>query len=142
MSDRDAASRVRPDVALAEGTRFQGLLVLTRSARIDGHLRGEVCADDAVEIGAKGIVEADLDASEISIDGKVKGDVVARGAIVLGRESRVLGDVVAAKLRMAEGARIDGRVRCGTPPPAPTGEPPDSHAANPTESGDPGPPAS
>lgn len=145
MSDReerDPAAGAPLEVALAEGMSFDGLLVLTRSARIDGHARGSVCADGAVEVGATGVVEADLDACDVAIEGRVAGDVVARGAIALGRGAAVVGDVTAPTLRMAEGARIDGRVQCGEAAVAPATPHPAPSAGIPCESRDPGSSAS
>lgn len=145
MSDRDESERsvgAPLEVALAEGMSFDGLLVLTRSARIDGHSRGSICADGAVEVGAKGWVEADLDASYVVIDGRVQGDVAAQSAITLGRDAAVLGDLTAPKLRMAEGARIEGRVRCGGTPPASVDTPRVASAENPGDRRDPGSSAS
>jgi cytoskeletal protein CcmA (bactofilin family) len=141
MSDRnghDPAAGARLEVALAEGMSFDGLLVLTRPARIDGHTRGSVCADGAVEVGANGWVEADLDACDVVIEGRVDGDVAARSAITLGRGAAVVGDLSAPNLRMAEGARIEGRVRCGEASAAPREAPAVPPSENPRESRDPG----
>ena len=140
--ERDPSTGARLEVALAEGMSFDGLLVLTRSARIDGHARGSICADGAVEVGANGVVEADLDACDVAIDGRVEGDVASRRAVALGRGAAVVGDLTTPKLRMDEGARIEGRVRCGEVPAASAGAQPVPSAENPAESRDPGSSAS
>lgn len=145
MSDgdaRDPAVGAPREVALAEGMSFDGLLVLTRSARIDGHTRGAICADGAVEVGAGGWVEADVDACEVVIEGRVRGDVAAETAITLRRGAAVVGDLIAPKLRMAEGASIEGRVRCGEAPAASADAHPAAPARKPGESRDPGASAS
>jgi cytoskeletal protein CcmA (bactofilin family) len=110
-----SADRREPEEALAEGMRFEGLLVLPRAARIDGHVGGEVLAGASLEVGETGTVEADLEAEAVVVHGCVLGDVLARESIELGPGAVVRGDITAPRLAIAEGARVDGRCHCGGP---------------------------
>ena len=103
------------EVALAEGMTFEGLLVLPKPARIDGRVTGEVLASGAVEVGASGVVEADLEVSDATVHGRVKGWIRAERSIALGSGAVVEGDLRAPRLSIAEGARVDGRCDCGAP---------------------------
>jgi len=94
---------------------FEGLLVLPRAARIDGHVGGEVLAGGPVWVGPGGEVDADLEADTMVVEGRVNGNLRARHAIALGPTAVVRGDLAAPLLRIAEGARIDGRCICGVP---------------------------
>jgi cytoskeletal protein CcmA (bactofilin family) len=129
-----AAGSSEPDVALAEGMRFDGLLVLPRAARIDGHVGGEVCASGSVEVGAHGVVEARLEASAVIVEGRVMGDVRARDSIVLGPAAVIHGDLAAPRLAMAEGARVNGRCHCGEVPPTRSDSTADASSAAPDPS--------
>jgi len=124
------------EVALAEGMRFEGLLVLPKAARIDGRVGGEVCAGAAVWVGASGVVEADLEAESVVIEGRVEGDVRAWDRVELGPAAVVIGDIAAPRLVIAEGARVEGRCHCGAAPPASESgsavlEPPDPRSSAP-----------
>jgi cytoskeletal protein CcmA (bactofilin family) len=108
------ASDAEPvEVTLGAGMAFEGLLVLPRRARIDGRIGGEVLAGGPVWVGPTGEVEADLEADSVVVEGRVHGNLRARHSIALGPAAVVRGDLVAPRLRVAEGARVDGRCACG-----------------------------
>ena len=92
---------------------FQGLLVLPKAGRIDGRVSGAVLAGASVYVGPTGVVEADLEADAISVEGRVHGNLYARTSIELGPAAVVTGDLLGPRMRIAEGARIDGRCRVG-----------------------------
>lgn len=104
-----------PETALREGMTFEGLLVLPRAARIDGRIRGQVLAGETVWVGPTGIVLADLHADSVVVEGHVAGNLQARSAIALGPGAVVRGDVTAPRLKMADGALVNGLCRCGEP---------------------------
>lgn len=110
-------SDAQPEPVLLEGMRFEGLLVLPRHARIDGHVRGEVLAGGTVWVGPSGVVEADLEADAVIVEGRVEGDVRALRSISLGPDAAVRGGLHAPVLEMEEGARVEGRCQCGPRPP-------------------------
>jgi len=116
MSSSARAAEIGPgggESFLGEGTSFEGLLVLPHAARIDGHVRGEVKAQGALCIGPSGTVEADLAVASVVVEGRVRGDLRATASIALGPGARVDGDLAAPRLSIAEGARVNGRCRCG-----------------------------
>jgi cytoskeletal protein CcmA (bactofilin family) len=113
MPERGGAAP--PELVLAEGMSFAGLLVLPNDARIDGRIAGEVLASGSVEVGATGVVEADLEVSDVVVHGRVMGGIRARRSISLEPGAVVEGDIRAPHLSMAEGARVDGLCHCGAP---------------------------
>jgi cytoskeletal protein CcmA (bactofilin family) len=105
--------RERLDVALGPEMSFAGLLVLPKPARIDGRVAGTVMAGASVWVGASGVVEADLEADTIVVEGTVRGNIRARSSIELGRDAVVDGDLIGPRMQVAEGACVNGRLRCG-----------------------------
>jgi cytoskeletal protein CcmA (bactofilin family) len=103
------------DVALGPDMAFDGLLVLPKSARIDGRVKGSVMAGASVWVSATGVVEADLEADAIVVEGSVHGDLRARRSIELGPEAVVSGDLTGPRVVVAEGACVNGRCRVGSP---------------------------
>jgi len=107
-------ARAEPiELALGPGMAFVGLLVLPKAARIDGRVGGKVLAGGPVWVGPSGQVDADLEADTMVVEGRVNGSLRARHAIALGPTAVVSGDLATPRLRVAEGALIDGRCACG-----------------------------
>ncbi|HKA15352.1 MAG TPA: polymer-forming cytoskeletal protein [Myxococcota bacterium] len=100
-------------VALGPNMAFEGLLVLPKPARIDGRMAGTVMAGASVWVGASGVVEADLEASEIVVEGSVRGDLRARTSIELSASAVVDGDLTGPRVIVADGACVNGRWRVG-----------------------------
>ena len=103
------------DVAVAEGASFEGLVVLPRGARIEGAVTGRIQANGEVWVGPTGRIETDIVAPSVVVEGSVQGHIRASGRLRLGPSAEVLGDVEAGALEIAEGARVNGRCRCGRP---------------------------
>jgi cytoskeletal protein CcmA (bactofilin family) len=101
------------EVALGPDMSFAGLLVLPKPARIDGRVAGTVMAGASVWVGAQGVVEADLEADTIVVEGTVRGDIRARSSIELGPDAVVEGDLIGPRMVVADGACVNGRLRCG-----------------------------
>ena len=65
---------------------------------------------NAVTIGAKGRVSAQVLARLISIEGEVDGNLVAEELIMLKKSARVRGDLVAPRVVIEDGARFKGTI--------------------------------
>jgi len=101
------------DVALGPDMAFDGLLVLPKSARIEGRAMGTVLAGASVWVGATGVVEADLEAEAIVVEGSVQGSLRARTSIELGPGAVVNGNVSAPRISVSDGAQVNGRCKVG-----------------------------
>jgi len=101
------------DIALGADMAFEGLLVLPKSARIEGRVAGTVLAGASVWVGASGVVEADLEAEAIVVEGCVHGDLRARTSIELGPGAVVTGNLVGPRIAVADGAQVNGRCKVG-----------------------------
>ncbi len=103
-----------PDIGppvVAAGARFQGLLVLTDPARIDGSVKGEIIAAGPLWISSSARVRARVEADEVIVGGQVVGTVEARTRIELLATARVRGELVTPRISLADGCVLEGRCR-------------------------------
>jgi len=78
---------------------------------IEGRVEGKIqLAQNAVTIGAKGRLSAEVVARAILIDGEVDGDLTAEEQIVLRKGGRVRGDLTAPRVTIEDGARFKGSI--------------------------------
>lgn len=101
---------------LGKGTRISGTLVFEGPSRIEGHVEGEVSAQDTLTVGESAVVNARIKGSLIVIHGTVTGDVVAQTRLEISAPGKVIGDVTTPCLVINEGAILEGRcsMRAGT----------------------------
>ena len=105
----DRLHRDEPCV-VAAGTRFEGLLSFEGMARIEGDLFGEIAGEGTLEVGPQAYVEAEVDVDTLSVEGALLGRVRARRQINVRAGARVAASIETARLIVASGARVDGRV--------------------------------
>jgi cytoskeletal protein CcmA (bactofilin family) len=112
-----AATVVRGEIAGEEDLMVEG--------RVEGKIH---LPQNAVTVGAKGRVAAEVHARVILIDGEVEGNLVAEEQVVIRRSGRVRGDLVAPRVSIEDGARFKGSIdmepkRAAAPAPAPAPRP-------------------
>jgi len=93
-----------------KGSTVDGKIRINGSVRIDGKLKGEVEATEAVIIGETGIIEGDIKAKEVNISGKCTGSIVAENRVLLHASAEINGDIKCKKLVVDEGVIIDGNI--------------------------------
>lgn len=90
---------------------LQGELSGNEDLLIEGRVQGRIqLPQNAVMVGAKGRVSAQVLARLISIEGEVDGNLVAEELIVLKKSARVRGDLVAPRVVIEDGARFKGTI--------------------------------
>jgi len=78
---------------------------------VEGRIEGKILLrQNALTVGAKGRVSAEVHARAVLIDGEVEGNIVAEEQIVLRRSGRVHGDLVAPRVTIEDGARFKGSI--------------------------------
>lgn len=93
---------------------------------VEGRVEGRIdLRQNAVTIGAKGQLAAEVLARVVLIDGEVDGNLTAEEQIVLRKSGRVRGDMCAPRVTIEDGARFKGSIdmepkaaRAATPAPA------------------------
>lgn len=78
-------------------------------------LHGELLTRGKIVVGPQGKVRANLSATEIDISGMVEGNVTAVQKLNLCTHAKLHGNITAAKLVVAEGASVCGRLEIGHP---------------------------
>ena len=110
--DRDAG---RPDEAsgtsafLGKGSRVTGKLVFEGPARIEGHVEGEISAQDTLVIGEGAVVNAQIVGSAVVVHGRVTGDVTARKKLEIRAPGKLFGNITTPSLVIHEGVIFEGQ---------------------------------
>lgn len=94
---------------IGSGTVVEGKIKVRNSVQIDGHIKGNLEADEHVSIGPDGVIEGELIGGNIAIGGRVEGRVTSRGHLHMVSGGVVIGDVFYTSIEVDRGAVIDGR---------------------------------
>ncbi len=93
-------------------TQIVGEVQIQESVRIDGHLKGQVCAASdqavAVVVSPTGHVEGDIVAHRVVVAGRVSGQIHAKDRVELHAGCLVQGDVRYGSIAIEHGARMLG----------------------------------
>jgi cytoskeletal protein CcmA (bactofilin family) len=95
---------------IGPGLSIEGELTSEEEVVIHGTLRGSLSTNDAVSVGADGVVEADVNAASLGVAGTLTGNVTANERVDIQAGGRLIGDVKAARLTIADGASFKGNV--------------------------------
>ena len=96
---------------VGKALRIEGHIVSDDNLTIDGNVEGTiVVGDHTLTVGPGATVKADLTARTITVSGSVIGKVRAHELLDLKATGSVVGEIVAARLRMADGAVVAGPV--------------------------------
>jgi cytoskeletal protein CcmA (bactofilin family) len=118
MFERDRESS-RPDEAsgtsafLGKGSRVTGKLVFEGPARIEGHVEGEISAQDTLVIGEGAVVNAQIVGAAIVVHGRVTGDVTARKKLEIRAPGKLFGNITTPSLVIHEGVIFEGQCTMG-----------------------------
>ena len=94
---------------LGASADLEGKLSSKGNLRLDGTFTGTLEIEGNILVGETAIINADIEARNISIAGAVRGNVTGNKVQLL-RTGRIWGDIRAAALTTEEGAFIDGRI--------------------------------
>jgi cytoskeletal protein CcmA (bactofilin family) len=98
-----------------------GTLTVDGDVRIEGTLEGEVSATGEVNVHSTGTAHAQISARDIVVSGVVEGNIVARELVTLDESASFAGEIRAARLRVDDGATLNGTITmtpAGVAPPA------------------------
>jgi cytoskeletal protein CcmA (bactofilin family) len=99
---------------IGHGTQFKGNFTFSDGLRVDGHVIGNVVAEEGsktmVVIMDDGVVHGEVRAGHVIVNGQVRGPVYATELLELQPKARVHGDVHYAALEMHQGAQVEGNL--------------------------------
>ena len=95
---------------LADGCSFQGRMFLQGESRVGGHVEGSVICDGVLTVEESAGITGDLNGVVVLFNGRIDGNLRASDLLRLSPTARVYGDVLAKRLVVEDGARIEGRV--------------------------------
>ena len=98
---------------ISEEAYFHGVLSAKCSLRIEGVVEGDVTDAIRVEVGPKGRIKGNVAAESLVLAGTIEGDVSATHSVELFAQARLIGNLRTQKLKVEEGAVLEGCVVMG-----------------------------
>ena len=98
---------------LGKGSRVTGKLVFEGAVRIEGHVEGEITAQDTLTIGESAIVNAQVNGTSVVVHGKVTGDITARKRLEIRAPGKVFGNISSPSVVINEGVVFEGQCTMG-----------------------------
>jgi cytoskeletal protein CcmA (bactofilin family) len=96
---------------LGKGIELEGRLSFQETARIDGHLKGEISSGGTLIVGEEALIEATIHTSTIVIYGEIHGDIIADSRVEIHAPAKVFGNIQAPAIVVDEGAHLEGMTR-------------------------------
>ena len=94
---------------LGKGSRASGKLTFEGTVRIEGHVEGEITAQDALTIGEGAVVNAHITGASVMVHGNVTGDITARKRLEIRAPGKVFGNISTPSLVIHEGVVFEGQ---------------------------------
>lgn len=94
---------------IGEGAEVEGNFSALGSARIDGHIGGNVSVEGTLIVGVSGRISGDVNADAVIVGGEVAGNIIAPKKAELTNTAKVLGDIQTAVIVIDEHAVFQGK---------------------------------
>jgi cytoskeletal protein CcmA (bactofilin family) len=105
----EPAQEIDPVPRVGGATTFTGKIVADEDLEVHGTVEGSIILDQhELTVGARGLVEADVEARSVIVIGRVTGNVVATDVVEVKCGGVIGGDVMAPRVIMADGAIVIG----------------------------------
>jgi len=117
MTKKTPSPRTAPPEAvisiIGAGMTLVGDTDTDGSLRVEGTIRGNVRAGKSVVVGRGGFVDGSVFTQDAVIAGRVSGGIHAESRLELQATSEVAGEIVAPRMQVEEGAKVQGQVAIG-----------------------------
>ena len=104
----------RIDCLIGAGTTIEGNVTFSGGLRVDGHVRGNIVAEDTkggtLVVSEQARVEGEIRVPHVVINGNICGPVYCADYVELQPKATVMGDVYYNTLEMQLGAVVEGRL--------------------------------
>src|SRR5262245_34366334 len=98
---------------LGKGSRVTGKLAFEGTVRIEGHVEGEISAQDTLIIGESAVVNAQITGTSVVVHGRVTGDVTARKRLEIRAPGKLFGNINTPSLIIHDGVIFEGQCSMG-----------------------------
>lgn len=98
---------------LGKGSRVTGKLVFEGTVRIEGHVEGEITAQDTLTVGETAVLNAQITGGSVIVHGKVTGDITARKRLEIRAPGKVFGNISTPSLVIHDGVIFEGQCTMG-----------------------------
>lgn len=104
----------RIDCLIGATTRIEGNVLFAGGLRVDGTIRGNVCAQPGqsgtLVVSEEACIEGEVQAAHVVVNGTINGPLTATETLELQANSKVKGDVRYKSIEMHQGAVVEGRM--------------------------------
>lgn len=77
---------------------------------IRGTVKGKIILKENLHVENSGVVEADIQTTNVTISGQVTGNIQASERVELRADGRMVGDIKSPRILIADGATFKGNV--------------------------------
>ena len=95
---------------IASKSAVRGQISGKQDLIVEGRVEGHIGLESHLTIEESGVVEADMDVTEVTVKGEARGDVVATRSAVLHATARVAGKLRAPQIVIEDGAKFSGTI--------------------------------
>lgn len=92
---------------LSRGVTVYGNINAAAAGRIDGTVIGDIIAEDKLVIGETGMINGNIDASDLLVFGTVEGDISSSKKAIIASTARIRGKLNCPVLDIEEGAQVE-----------------------------------
>jgi cytoskeletal protein CcmA (bactofilin family) len=104
----NSSQKQRRITHIAAGTHMRGEVSGPTELLVEGEVAGEIRVEEAVTVGADGVVNGPISAPVVRIGGRVVGNVHATDRVEISASGSLEGDIDAPRIVIAEGAFFKG----------------------------------
>ena len=102
------------DTLIGTGTVINGDLLFTGGLRIDGHIKGNISAQDSSKdtlvLSDSGVIDGDVSVAHVVINGTVNGNISSSMHVELQSKAKISGDIHYKAVEMELGAMLNGNL--------------------------------
>jgi cytoskeletal protein CcmA (bactofilin family) len=77
---------------------------------VEGTVKGRMGIDSSVSVATEGVVEADIESSEVEVSGSMTGDIDASERVEIKNEGKMVGDIRSPRILIEDGANFKGHI--------------------------------
>jgi cytoskeletal protein CcmA (bactofilin family) len=98
------------ETIIAQGITIDGEISGDEPVLIEGTVKGKITLSATVTVAEEGVVEADIETTEVQISGTLTGNVAANERVEIAPSGKVIGDIKAPRILIADGAGFKGHI--------------------------------